>query len=187
MLTASAKRPHGILRWGKDGSVFLPFIGNILPPRAAFLPLALILVLAAACGGAPGEAVSRSCGGLEDVDDRAGLISRHEAEELATEWLAMSAPEVSATEIEGVWATCLTTLRSYDVDLLEGTASSSPLLPPPDTPVWVVEVKGISRPAGISTRGANESYRYAIQVINAKTAEAIAGSRRWEPLLEPSP
>ena len=155
--------------------------------RVVFLPLALVLALVAACGWAPDDVVSRSCGELEDVNDRAGLISRQEAENLATEWLAMSAPGVSATEIERVWASCLTTLRSYDVDLLEGTSSSSPLVPPPDTPVWVVEVKGISRPAGISTRSANEPYRYAIQVINANTAETIAGSRRWEPLLEPSP
>ncbi len=164
----------------------ISLIGKRQRCGAVFLPPALILALAAACGGAPEAAVSGTCGALEDVNDRAELISRHEAEQLATERLAMSVPGVSATEIERVWASCLTTLRSYDVHLLRETSSSSPLLPPPDTPVWVVEVKGISRPAGIATRSKNEPFRFAIQVINARTAETIAGSRRWEPVLEPS-
>ena len=156
-------------------------------PRVALLPVAFVLVLATACGGASEGAASGSCGELENVADQTGLISRSEAEELATKWLAMSAPEVSGTEIERVWASCLTTLRSYQQDLLESKSWINPEFQSPDTPVWIVEVKGVSRPAGISTRSVNEPYQYATQVINARTSESIAGSRRWEPLLEPSP
>ena len=173
--------------WGGHVLSPLPCIGNILSPRVVFLPVAFVLALAAACGGAPEGAASRSCGQLEDVTDRTGLISRSEAEELATEQLAMSAPEVSETQIEKVWASCLTTLRSYEQDLLGRKSWANPGVQPPDTPVWIVEVKGISRPAGISTATASDHYRYAMAVINARTADPIFGSRRYEPMMEPSP
>lgn len=124
---------------------------------------------------------------LEAVSDRTGLISRSEAEESATEWVAMSAPEVTGTEVERVWASCLTTLRSYEQDLLRGTASTNPDVRPLDLPIWIVEVKGASRPAGISSANANDPYRYAAQIIDARTGKSIGGYRRYEPLLEPSP
>ena len=36
------------------------------------------------------------------------------------------------------------------------------ILYPHETPVWIVEVKGISRPAGIAAANAANPYRYAM-------------------------
>ena len=162
----------------------LTYIENILSRRIAFPAVVLALGLAAACGGASGDAVDAGCSGLEVLPERDRLINRSEAEELATERLAMPAPEISGTEIERVWASCLTTLRSYD--LVQGESWTNPAVQPPDTPVWIVEVKGISRPAGISAANANQPYSYALVVINAESGDSIAGSRRREPLMKPA-
>ncbi len=164
----------------------LTYIGNILSRHIAFPAVLLALALAAACGGPLGDTVDAGGSGLEVLPDGDGLITRNEAEELATEWLAMSAPEVSGTEIERVWASCLSTLRSYEQDLLEGNDSTYPAFPPPGTPVWIVEVKGISLPAGISPHNARQPYRYALAVINAETGDSIASTRRRETLMEPA-
>ena len=158
---------------------------NFRSRRIAFPAVVLALGLAAACGGASGEAVDAGCSGLEVVQDRDGLINQSEAEELATELLAMPAPEISGTEIESVWASYLTTLRSYQQDQLGAESGTGPGIEPPDTPVWIVEVRGISRPAGISAANAGDPYRYALAVINAETGDSIAGSRRREPLMQP--
>ena len=105
---------------------------------------------------------------------------------MAVERLSMSAPEVSPTEVERVWASCLTTYRSYQERLLPG-AWTDPELRPPDMPVWIVEVKGISRPAGISAANADNPYRYAMDVQDAKTGEFMEGTRRREHRLQPAP
>ena len=142
---------------------------RIYDPRRIALPaVVLAFGLAAACGGTPGNAVDAGCSGLEVLPDRDGLINRSEAEELATELLAMPTPEVSGTEIERVWASCLTTLRSYGQDLLGRNDSTNPAVQPPDTPVWIVEVKGISRPAGISAANDGDPYRYALVVLQRR-------------------
>ena len=88
--------------------------------------------------------------------------------------------------MERLWASCLTTLRSYEQELLGEGAWTNPDLYPPDTPVWIVEVKGISRPAGISTASADKPYRYAMEIINARTGEVIMGARYQVPKLEPA-
>ena len=163
----------------------LTFIGNFRFCPVNFLAIVLALSTAA-CGGASGDSVVTGCSGLEALPDRVGLLSRSEAEELAIEQLAMSAPEISGTEIERVWAICLTTLRSYEEDLLDGTSSTDPAVQPPGTLVWIVEVKGISWPDGISRAYADQPYRYALAVINAETGDSIASSRRREPLMEPA-
>ena len=119
------------------------------------------------------------CTGLEVPQDQEGLISRDKAEDMATEFLAMSAPGVSGTEIEKIWASCLTTLKSYEKDLLRRNDSIAP-----DTPVWIVEVEGISRPAGISAANAGKPYHYALAVMNAETGDTIAQSRHPEPLMQ---
>ena len=162
-------------------------IGNTPSSRMVFLAVAFLLAIAAACGGTSEVSVSPSCPALESVRDRAGLISRSEAEELGIERLSMSAPEVTGTEVERVWASCLTTLRSYKRDLLLGQSMSNPEVLSPDMPIWIVEVKGISRPAGISDANANRPYRYAVEVMSARDGETLGGSRRREPLLEPMP
>ena len=161
-------------------------IGNILPRRPAFLFVAFALAIAASCGGASEDALHPACAGLETVADRAGLIVRGEAEERATNSLALSAPEVTGVEIERVVGICLTTFRSYEQDLMYGEARSNPDIYPPDAPVWIVEVKGISRPAGISAANADNPYRYAMDVSNARTGDTIAGSRYQEPKLTPA-
>ena len=162
------------------------FIVKFRSRRIACPAVVLAFAMAAACSGASGDPVDAGCSGLEVLPDPDGLISRSEAEERATERLAMPAPSVSGTEIERVWASCLTTLRSYGQDLLKGSDSATPGLLPPDTPVWIVEVKGISRPAGISSAHADDPYRYALEIIDAETGDSIAGSRRREPLMKPA-
>ena len=163
----------------------MTYIDNLLSQRMAFLLVAFVLAITAACEGAPEDAISPSCTRLESISDRTGLISRSEAEELAVERLSMSAPEVTGTDVERIWASCLTTLRSYEQDLLEGKSWTNPDVRSPDTLIWIVEVKGISRPAGISAANANNPYRYAAQIMYARNGETIGGSRRYEPLLEP--
>ena len=162
------------------------YIHNILSRRVAFLVVVFALALATACGSASEDAVHPACAGLETVADRTGLIVRSEAEERATSSLALSAPEVTGVEIERVVGSCLTTFQSYEQDLMYGEVRSNPDLYPPDTPVWIVEVKGISRPAGISAANADNPYRYAMDVSNARTGDAIAGSRYQEPKLAPA-
>ena len=150
-------------------------------------PLVTIsMVIAVACGSVSEDTVDLACAGLEAVTEHAGLISRSEAERVATERLAMSAPEVTGVEIERVWSSCLTTFRSYEQDLLKRQAWTNPDVWPPDMPVWVVEVKGISRPAGISASNAGNPYNFAMAVMDARSGESIAGSRYPEPLLDPT-
>ena len=161
-------------------------IGNGMSRRVAPLAVILSLAFAAACGGELRNAVDPACAGLEAVPNHDGLISRNEAEEQAVEWLAMSAPEVTGTEVERVWASCLTTFRSNQRDLLEGRAWTNPEVRSPDMPVWIVEVKGISRPAGISAGNADDPYLYAMTVMDAETGDSFAGSRHRQPLLEPA-
>lgn len=158
--------------------------GNLTQPIAR-IAVILALAVAVACGDASEGAVSPSCAEFEVVDDRAGLISRTEAEEMAVKRLSMSAPEVSPMEVERVWASCLTTYSSYQERLLGDDVWTNPELNPPDTPVWIVEVKGISRPAGIATASAHVPYHYAMGVRNARTGEMMEGARYQEPMLQP--
>ena len=159
---------------------------KMLSHRMALLPVVFALAIAAACGGAAEVAVSPSCADFEVVDDRAGLISRTEAEDMAVDRLSMSAPEVSPAEVERVWASCLTTYRSYEDRLLGEGAWTDPERRPPDMPVWIVEVKGISRPAGIATANAHVPYHYAMGVRNARNGEMLEGARYREPMLQPA-
>ena len=154
--------------------------------RLVFLIFVTLMALVTACVGGSKETVDRTCPGLEAVTERAGLISRSEAEEFATKRLSMSAPEVTGVEIERVWSSCLTTFRSYEQDLLFRQGWSNPELWSPDMPVWVVEVKGISRPAGISASNSDNPYSFAMDVMDARSGEFIAGARHREPLLVPA-
>ncbi len=162
-----------------------PFTGYNLSLRVALVAFAVAL-LAVACGSATDEVVSPSCRDFEAIEDRSGLISRDEAEQMEVERLSMSAPEVSPTEVERVWASCLTTYGSYQDRLLEEGVWTNPELRPPDMPVWIVEVKGVSRPAGIATASAHVPYHYAMGVLNAGTGEMMEGARYQEPRLQPA-
>ena len=160
-------------------------IGSFVGRVETLLVALLAVVLVAACTGSADDATHPACAKLESLLNRDDLIDRNQAEEMATEELAFSAPEVTGVEIERVVGSCLTTLLSYQQDLRQGGARTNPAVYPHDMPVWIVEVKGISRPAGISAANANNPYRYALSVINAATGESFAGSRYRESLLEP--
>ena len=97
-------------------------MGYVTFRRMAFPVGDLAQAVAAACGGSPGDSVDAGCGGLETAADRTGLIGRDEAEGLAASQLALSAPSITGMEIEKVVVRCLTTLRSYEQDLLGGNA-----------------------------------------------------------------
>ena len=53
-------------------------------------------------------------------------------------------------------------------------------------PVWVVEVKGVSRPAGIAAGNSDKTYNYAMVVMDAVSGESIAGARYMMPRMAPS-
>lgn len=152
--------------------------------RLRLTVVAAVVLAFTACFGASGDAGHVGCSGLEVPPNRDGLISRSEAERLVTERLAAPAPgaSVSDTEIERVWASCLTTLRSYEHDPVKSDIGINPEFFRADAPVWIVEVKGTSWPAGFARR----AYVYALLVIHAETGDGIAGRRHWEPLLEPA-
>lgn len=154
--------------------------------RLRLIVVPVVVLAFTACFGASGDAAHPGCSGLKVPPDRDGLISRSEAERLATERLAISAPGVSETEVERVWASCLTTLRSYERDLRKYDGWINPEFFRADAPVWIVEVKGISRPAGLSEGKGIEPYTYALVVFYADTGGGIAGGRYWEPLLAPA-
>ena len=154
--------------------------------RLRLIVVPAVVLALAACIGTSGDAAHPGCPGLEVPANQDGLISRSEAERLATERLAIPAPSVSGTEIERVWASCLTTLRSYERDLRKYDGWINPEFFRADAPVWIVEVKGISRPAGLSEGKGTEPYTYALVVFYADTGDGIAGARYWEPKLEPA-
>ena len=127
---------------------------------------------------------SASCAGLETVPDRAGLVSEREADELARKRLAVPSPSVTGMKVERTIGACLSLLRSYERDLMgRGPRSNSEVPPSADTPVWVVEVKGISQPAGLSAANADRPYRYGLVVLDARNGDTIESLRYWEPKL----
>ena len=162
----------------------LTFTGDF---RFRLIVFPAVVLAFTACFGNAGDAAHAGCAGLEVPLDRDGLISRSEAGRLATERLAIPYPSVSATEIERVWASCLTTLRSYERDLMQNDVWINPEFFRADAPVWIVEVKGISRPDGLSAGKGIEPYTYALVVFYADTGDGIAGRRYRNPLLEPAP
>ena len=169
----------------------LIFLKNLRFCRVAFPAVVLALSLAIACSYVSEEAVNVSCSGLEGLPFRDGLISQSEAEDLAAELLEIPAPEVSGTEIQQMWSSCLTTLRSYERDVLNVYSSAS--LPvdspdrigPPDMPVWTVQVKGSILWTG-GTHPKRETYGFSLIFLNAETGDSIAGTPRWESLIEPA-
>ena len=121
-----------------------------------------------------------ACYDLESPADRTELISRDEAEE-SMEWLAGGpAPGgASAVEIEGITASCLTTFGAYAQRFYRTYDRSNT---PPDTPVWVVEIKGVSR----SLRGGGEPWQYVMSVLHAETGDSMEGARYHEPRFAPT-
>ena len=121
-----------------------------------------------------------ACYDLEPPAHTGRLISRDEAEG-SMRWLADGpAPGgASAVEIKGITASCLTTFGAYAQRFYRtGDWSNTP----PDTPVWVVEIKGVSR----SLRGGGEPRQYVMNVLHAESGSSMEGARYFEPRLAPT-
>ena len=117
------------------------------------------------------------CYDLEPTAHTGGLISRDEAEGNKG-WLMGGPPpgRASGVEIEGVTASCLTTFGAYAQRFYQpGEYSSTP----PDTPVWVVEIKGVSQYLGND----GEPWQYVMNVIHAEAGNSMQGARYLEPRL----
>lgn len=111
-------------------------------------------------------------------------MSEREADEIARKRLALPAPSVTGIEVERTVGACLTSLRSYEQELMgRSSRSDSEAVASADTPVWVVEVKGKSLPAGLSAAKAEGPYRYGMTVFNARSKDTIESLRYWEPKL----
>ena len=125
-----------------------------------------------------------ACSGLETVPDRDGLVSAKEASEIGRRHLALPAPSIAGTEDGRTTGACLTTFRSYERDLLgRSSQANSEAVPAADAPVWLVEVKGNSLPAGISAANADRPYQYGLVVFDARSGDTIGSLRYWEPKL----
>ena len=75
-------------------------------------------------------------------------------------------------------ASCLTKFGEYTERFYQpGEYSNTP----PDTQVWVVEIKGVSR----SLRG-GEPWRYLMRVLHAETGDSVEVERYHEPRLAPT-
>ena len=121
-----------------------------------------------------------ACYDLEPPAGTGRLISRDEAER-ATGWIAGGpAPGgASAVEIEGVTASCLTTFGAYAQRFYRpGDWSNTP----PDTPVWVLEIKGVLR----SLPGGGQPWQYVTNVPYAESGDSMEGARYLEPRLAPT-
>ncbi len=117
-----------------------------------------------------------ACYDLEPPAATSRLISRDEAEENKG-WLMGGPPpgRASGVEIEGVTASCLTTYGAYTERFYQ---PGQYIDTPPDTPVWVVEIKAVSR----SLQG-GQSWRYVMNVLNAESGSSMEGALYHEPRL----
>ena len=89
-----------------------------------------------------GYAADPACYDLEPLADGSGFISRNEAQGSMDSLASGPAPGgASAVDIEGVTACCLMTFGAYTQRYCR---SGDWFSTPPDTPVWVVEIKGVS-------------------------------------------
>jgi hypothetical protein len=107
----------------------------------------------------------------------ASLITREQAIQIAFQRFAMSAPEVTAVENPRNPVARLMRLREYDPSY----SSGGPLMPDPDTLVWVVQVEGESYGAGIADP--STKFSYATVVIDAQSGRMIEESRTFAPRL----
>ena len=121
-----------------------------------------------------------ACYDLEPPAGTGRLISRDEAEE-SMGWLPGGpAPgRASGVEIAGVTASCLTTFGAYAQRFYRpGDWSNTP----PDTPVWVVEIKGVSQYLGSDS----EPWQYVMNVLHAESGSSMEGAHYLEPRLAPT-
>ena len=124
-----------------------------------------------------------ACYNLEPPARSGRLMSRTEAEESMGRLAGGPVPGgASAVEIEGVTTSCLTTFGAY-AQRFHRTGDWSNT--PPDTLVWVVEIKGASR----SPCGGGQPWQYVMIVLHAETGDSgdsdsgdsMEGARYHEP------
>ncbi len=117
-----------------------------------------------------------ACYDLDPPAHTGRLISRDEAEG-SKGWLMGGPPpgRASGVEIEGVTASCLTTYRAYTERFYQ---PGQYIDTPPDTPVWVVEIKAVSR----SLQG-GQPWRYVMHVLHAESGSSMEGALYHEPRL----
>ena len=121
-----------------------------------------------------------ACYDLEPPAYTGRLISRDEAEG-SMGWLTggPASGRASGVEIEGVTASCLTTFGAYAQRFYRpGDWSNTPS----DTPVWVVEIKGVSQYLGSDS----EPWQYVMNVLHAESGSSMEGARYFEPRLAPT-
>ena len=120
-----------------------------------------------------------ACYDLEPPAATGRLISRDEAER-SKGWLMAGPPpgRASGVEIEGATASCLTTYGAYTERFYQ---PGQYIDTPPDTPVWVVEIKAVSR----SLQG-DEPWQYVMSVLHAETGDSMEEARYHEPRLAPT-
>ena len=117
-----------------------------------------------------------ACYDLDPPAHTGRLISRDEAEGRKG-WLMGGPPpgRASGVEIEGVTASCLTTYGAYTERFYQ---PGQYIDTPPDTPVWVVEIKAVSR----SLQG-GQPWRYVMHVLHAESGSSMEGALYHEPRL----
>ena len=146
-----------------------------VPLPATLTLLLTIALLVAACRGDADPA----CQGLDAPAGRTEFIGQDEAERAARAQLTGGPAPGYVVEIEGATASCLTTHEAYArLFYRPGNSSSTP----PDTPVWVVEIKGISRRPDDD----GEPWQYVMNVLHAETGSSMEGARYFEPRLAAS-
>ena len=121
-----------------------------------------------------------ACYDLEPPAHTGRLISRDEAEG-SKGWLMGGPPpgRASGVEIEGGTASCLTTFGAYTERFYQpGEYTNTPS----DTPVWVVEIKGVSQYLGSDS----EPWQYVMNVLHAESGSSMEGARYFEPRLAPT-
>ena len=131
---------------------------------------------------------STACSQPIDVDIAASstastegtLLSDQDAIDLVINRVRSSEPEVDALEEPRNPTAWRTTWGEYQDregggrDYRDG-----------EIPVWVVQVEGLWRSAGITPPEARREFRYAVGVVDARDGSIFSGSRSNEPLVWP--
>ena len=159
--------------------------GGLTVDRKIILAVAIAVLLssmAMACGRDSSKLSESDCEKADPQQTSKGFLARTDAEELAVASLSESSPATSAVDIERIEASCLTTLGWFEQHLLQGISRSNPDLYPPDMPIWVIQVKGMSRS---ERSGENFNNSYAVATVDAISGEVMGQLYRFEPLLTP--
>lgn len=122
--------------------------------------------------GILGVFILAACGGGPTTSRGPGFITEEQAIQRAMEQLEDAAPEISGVgnpHNPVAWR-----MTSGEFDQRTGTSG-----PTADTPVWVVQVEGESHSEGL---GGNNTYHYAVAVLDARSGALIGRRDSNEPL-----